>query len=490
MGSKIKSIRGKLLTGILLINSLIIIGIIIFATCFEIFYIKNIGRELNYFGEYIDKKVKDGIDESLENNILNQSKEKGFTVDIYDESDNLIFSTKPMGNGMGNHKNNMGKYMGMCTLGKEYEIGKNSKVYTMYERTENIEFLSAINKNNNYGYSIVTKTSISTIKNSVNIALKFLIIIFIPIMIFSIIIAVYFSNKFTKPIRKLNRVTDKISKLNFEEKVEVFTGDEIENLSNSINKISFEINKAFTELSDKNLELNKLLDKQKKEEKLKREFVSSVSHELKTPITVINGYAEGLKNNIVDREEDREFYIDVICDESEKMGILVKDLLDLYKLESKSFSLKKEKFYLNNLIEEVINIFSIRLRKEKINVSLNLEEVWISGDKIRIGQVLNNFIDNAICHVDENKEIIIQTNYYDDKNKVKVSVYNSGEKIEEVKMEAIWYSFIRESNHRGSEENRVGLGLAIVREIVNLHGGKYGVNNKEHGVEFWIKLNI
>lgn len=479
-----------MLTGILLINSLIVIGIIIFATCFENFYIKNIGRELNYFGEYIDVKVEKGINEDVENDILNQSKTKGFTVDIYDKSNNLVFSTKPMGNGMGNHKNNMGKSMGMCTFGKEYEISSNSKVYTMYERTENIEFLSAINKNNDYGYSIITKTPISTIKNSVNIALKFLIIIFVPIMLFSIIIAVYFSNKFTKPIRKLNKITDKISKLNFEEKVEVFTGDEIENLGNSINKLSYEIKKAFTNLSDKNIKLNELLDKQKKEEKLKREFVSSVSHELKTPITVINGYAEGLRNNIAEREEDREFYVNVICDESEKMGVLVKDLLDLYKLESKSFSLKKEKFYLNNLIEEVINIFSIRLRNERINISLNLENIWLIGDKIRIGQVLNNFIDNAICHVDGNKEIIIGTKIYEDKNKVKISVYNSGEKIEECKKESIWYSFIRESEHRGSEDNRVGLGLAIVREIINLHDGQYGVENKEHRVEFWVELNI
>ncbi|HSQ89489.1 HAMP domain-containing sensor histidine kinase, partial [Romboutsia sp.] len=335
-------------------------------------------------------------------------------------------------------------------------------------------------------YSIVCKTPISSIKNSVETSSNFLFIIFIPIIALSIFMAIWFSNKFTKPIIQLTHISNKISDLDFDEKVHIYTNDEIEVLGNSINTLSSKIKNTMDDLKAKNEELEILINNKIKQEKLKREFVSSVSHELKTPITVIHGYAEGLRSNILDSEEDKQYYIDVICEESEKMGIMVNDLLYLYKLESNTFKIVKGKLNISDLIKSVVKKHEIILKDKEINIYLDLQEAYILGDKIRLEQVLNNLLDNAINHIDAKKQIKISTKLIN--NNIYIGVYNSGETIKENNLEKIWYSFVRLDKVRNSNDNRIGLGLSIVREILNLHDGIYGVENKKDGVEFWIEL--
>jgi len=298
--------------------------------------------------------------------------------------------------------------------------------------------------------------------------------------------AIWFSNKFTKPIIQLTYISNKISNLDFNAKVHIHTNDEIEVLGNSINTLSSKIKNTMDDLKAKNEELEILINNKIKQEKLKREFVSSVSHELKTPITVINGYAEGLRSNILDRQEDKQYYIDVICEESEKMGIMVNDLLDLYKLESNTFKIVKDKVNIEDLIKNVVKKHKIILKNKEININLDLQEAYILGDKVRLEQVLNNLLDNSINHIDAKKQIRIYAKSINDN--MHIGIYNSGETIKESDLEKIWYSFVRLDKVRNSSDNRIGLGLAIVREIINLHDGKYGVENKKDGVEFWIEL--
>lgn len=293
-------------------------------------------------------------------------------------------------------------------------------------------------------------------------------------------------NKFTKPIRQLTHISNKISNLNFEEKVNIHTNDEIETLGNSINTLSLKVKNSMDDLKVKNEELEILIDNKIKQEKLRREFVSSVSHELKTPITVINGYAEGLRSDILNNEEDKQCYIDVIFEESKKMGLMVNDLLDLYKLESNTFKITKGKVDLEGLIRSVVKKHEFILSEKLIDINLNLQKIYILGDKIRLEQVFNNLIDNAINHTFKQGEIKIYTKLLNDD--VYIGIYNTGENINENDFKKIWYSFVRLDKARSSSDNRVGLGLSIVREIITLHDGKYGVENKENGVEFWIKL--
>lgn len=460
---------------------MIIIGIGLFVFNFKDVYIKYMSEELNSFGEEVKAYLSDGINENTYDKISTLSKQKNINLEIYDKNGYLVFSNKSMQGEKGHMRN-------MCSITNEHYVNKNLTSYVMVEKSDNIEFLSTITNTSNDDYTIVTKTPISSIESNIKITSKYLFLIFVPIIIISILMAIWFSNKFTKPILKLNEATDKIANLDFDGKVNIKTGDEIEKLGDSINVLSSKIHSTLNNLQEKNQELEILINNKIKQEKLRKEFVSSVSHELKTPITVINGYAQGLKSNIVQSKEDKEFYVDVIYEESEKMGLLVKDLLDLYKLESKTFSIKKESVNINKLILEVVKNFDIKIKEENINLCLNLENENVNLDKIRIEQVLNNFIDNAIFYVDDKKEI--QINTIKDNNKLRVSVYNSGEHIADEDLEKIWTSFVRIDKSRTSSENRIGLGLSIVREIVKLHDGEYGVLNKPGGVEFYFELNL
>ena len=484
-----RSIKNKLLTGIILINSIILIGICIFRFGFEDFYIKQTSKELSKFGRSVGDLIGEGPEDDLINYISKYGESKNVSIDIYDKNDLLIFTNNYTS--MNRNDNNMVGKRGMSkknrfVITNEYIIDKNLESYVISDKLQGIEFLATITQLDNNLYSIVCKTPISAIKNSVDTASSFLFIIFIPIIVLSIFMAIWFSNKFTKPIIQLTHISNKISDLDFDEKVHIYTNDEIEVLGNSINTLSSKIKNTMDDLKAKNEELEILINNKIKQEKLKREFVSSVSHELKTPITVIHGYAEGLRSNILDSEEDKQYYIDVICEESEKMGIMVNDLLYLYKLESNTFKIVKGKLNISDLIKSVVKKHEIILKDKEINIYLDLQEAYILGDKIRLEQVLNNLLDNAINHIDAKKQIKISTKLIN--NNIYIGVYNSGETIKENNLEKIWYSFVRLDKVRNSNDNRIGLGLSIVREILNLHDGIYGVENKKDGVEFWIEL--
>lgn len=485
-----KSIKNKLLTGIILINSLIIIGICFFKFGFEDFYIKNTAKDLNSFGKNIEELISEENYNDLDSYIYKHCDNGSNSIDIYDTDGELIFTSDKYNlndhKGMNSYKKKGVYKRNRYNVINQYKINENLDAYILLDTKQGIEFLSTIHIDDDNYYTIISKTPISAIKNSVGIGTKFLFIIFIPIILLSIIISMYFSKKFTKPIIELNNISNKIANLNFDEKVNVKTNDEIGVLGNSINMLSHRIKENIKDLESKNNELEDLINHKLKQEKLKREFVSSVSHELKTPITVINGYAEGLRSNILENEEDKAYYIDVICEESEKMGFMVNDLLDLYKLESNTFKIEKEKVDLEDLIKKVYKKHELIMKEKEINIKLDLEKVYTLGDKIRLEQVLNNLIDNAINHVDNKKELKIVLKK--DNESVDIEVYNSGKKIKEEDLEKIWYSFVRLDKARTSDGNRIGLGLAIVRQIIGLHNGSYVAKNKENGVEFHIKL--
>lgn len=484
-----RSIKNKLLTGIILINSMILVGILVFRFGFENFYIKHTSKELSEFGEKISNTLIQTGASELDKYIPTYSESENISVDVYDKDDLLIFTNGNIP--MGNHRNNMNSKGNMyrknrLSIKDEYKVSKDLESYIIEDKSKKIEFLATITLTDDNLYSIVCRTPISAIKNSVTTASNFLLIIFVPITILSIFMAIWFSNKFTKPIRQLTHISNKISNLNFDEKVNIHTNDEIETLGNSINTLSLKVKNYMDDLKVKNEELEILIDNKIKQEKLRREFVSSVSHELKTPITVINGYAEGLRSDILNNEEDKQYYIDVIFEESKKMGLMVNDLLDLYKLESNTFKITKGKVDLEGLIRSVVKKHEFILSEKLIDINLNLQKIYILGDKIRLEQVFNNLIDNAINHTFKQGEIKIYTKLLNDD--VYIGIYNTGENINENDFKKIWYSFVRLDKARSSSDNRVGLGLSIVREIITLHDGKYGVENKENGVEFWIKL--
>lgn len=325
------------------------------------------------------------------------------------------------------------------------------------------------------GYFIGEK-AIKEIQTSTQIARVFLGLASIGTLLIGSVIVYFLSKKLTKPITEITQVAGEISKLNFDKKVNVDSEDEIGLLASSINNISDKLNKVLTELRND-------IEREKQLEKMRRNFISNVSHELKTPLSMIAGYTEGLKYNIAKEKADKDYYYDVIIDETDKMNLLIEELLELSSYESGNFSIKKENINISDLLNNTIEKYKLKLNERQVKLHLKIKEnVYINADKLRIEQVITNFLDNMIKYVEQNGNIKIELE--ESENNIKLLLYNSGEKIEESEIKNIWESFYKaEKSKKGT-----GLGLSIIRAIIELHGGSYGVENKDYGVEFFVTL--
>lgn len=276
--------------------------------------------------------------------------------------------------------------------------------------------------------------------------------------------------------------------LNFSEKCIVKSDDEIGNLGNTLNFLSESLNGAMNSLRKANEKLKNDIEQERKLEKMRKEFVGGVSHELKTPISLIEGYAEGIKDNVF-QDEDKDYYIDVIIDEAKKMGSLVTDMLDLSQLESGNFKLKCEDFYIDKLINSTVRKYYTLFNERKIDVHLNLNDnVLTYGDSMRIEQVLTNFITNAIRHTENNGKISIDMRGGSDR--VYVYVKNWGDNIEKEDLPKIWDKFYKIDKSRNRSLGGTGLGLAITKNILILHKSDFGVENFNGGVAFYFSLEL
>ena len=309
---------------------------------------------------------------------------------------------------------------------------------------------------------------------------------FITLLI-TVLWAFYISDRFTKPITEINNTAKRMAELDFSKSLNIEGEDEIAQLSRSINYLSHRLDEAIGELNRKNKKLESDIDKGKKVDAMRREFVSNVSHELKTPIFLIQGYAEGLRANVASDEEKRSFYCDVIMEEAEKMDIIVKDLLDLSQIEAGKIELNRCDFDIAQMVEDTLKKLQPLFAEKQIETAYETaSEAWVSGDPLRIEQVLVNYLNNAINHTDSRKQIRITIQK--EESKVRVSVFNAGQTIPEELLDRIWASFYKVDQARSRSCGGTGLGLAIVRAIQQAHGNGYGVRNLEQGVEFWFDI--
>ncbi len=339
------------------------------------------------------------------------------------------------------------------------------------------------------GDILLLRTPLAAISENAAIANDFLMITGILSLLLGSIWAYLFSKKFTKPILKLNKIAQNMAGLDFTETYEITTKDEIGDLGESINFLSKELESAIVELQAKNRQLEEDIEKERKIDQMRKEFVSNVSHELKTPLSLIQGYAEGLKLNVIDDERNKQFYCEVIIDEAAKMDTLVKDLLHLSQIDSGYYKLDKTDFDLSSLIDYIASKFQVIFAdKDIVSIIDKPESLFVCGDIMRVEQVLVNYITNALQHVDENKTIKLGAQIKLDK--VRVSVFNTGKNIPEEETEQIWTSFYKIDKARTRDYGGYGLGLSIVRAILEQHQNEYGVINMENGVEFWFELAI
>ena len=344
-------------------------------------------------------------------------------------------------------------------------------------------------------YNLYIRIPISAIEESVKISNNLLLFIGGIVILISGIIASFISRKFTEPILELNNIANKMAKLDFSQKYRIKdTEDEINDLGKSINTMSDKLEKTIKQLRGTNIELEKDIEEKSKIDEMRKQFISDVSHELKTPIALIQGYAEGLVENVNSDEESRKFYAEVILDETNKMDILVKQLLELMKLEYGKREFNNKKFNIVELINEVIRRCNVMIQENNIKIEFeNDNNLCVYADDFYIEQVITNYLTNAIKHAKEvagERKIVINAKINEKSNKVRISVYNTGDNISQEDLDRIWGRFYKVDSSRNRNSGGTGIGLALVKAIMNNYKNSYGVENKVGGVEFFFEMDL
>ena len=338
------------------------------------------------------------------------------------------------------------------------------------------------------GLIIVLRMPVEQLYSSIRFAVSFFAFVALAFILIEIAAILFITNAFTRPIIDMSRIAKKMSDLDFNAMVDVRSHDEIGELGNSMNVLSTRLKKTISELKTANLEMSYNIDKRKQLEDMRQEFLSHASHELKTPIALIQGYAEGLKDSVNDDPESRDFYCDVIIDEATKMNKLVMRLINLNHLESGDDSLTIERFDLTELTRSIINASDILLKQRGAKVKFEqTDSVYVWADEFMMEEVITNYYSNAVHYVKEGGEIRV---WFERKgDNVRVSVFNEGDKIDEKHIDKLFIKFYKADEARTREYGGSGIGLSIVEAIMKAHNRDYGVYNAENGVVFYAELD-
>ncbi|MBW5467067.1 HAMP domain-containing protein [Brevibacillus formosus] len=287
----------------------------------------------------------------------------------------------------------------------------------------------------------------------------------------------YYSRRIAAPLLRMDNMTQKMAKLDFSEKIPIKTEDEIGSLSRNINRLSDMLHAHIVRLEQD-------IEKEKRLEQTRKEFIAGVSHELKTPLSIMESCLYILKDKA--DSPKRDYYFAAMEDEVKKMNLLVADMLELAKYESGTYRMQKDSFRIDVLLEKVCVKLAPDLAGKQLQLHHRLAPVEVIANQHRIEQVIVNFLTNAIRYTPEQEDIVISTVEAEDT--VKICIENKGVHIPAEQLEKIWDRFYRVEHSRNRSTGGTGLGLAISKQILELHGAVYGATNTEEGVLFYFEL--
>ncbi|MBR4671524.1 MAG: two-component sensor histidine kinase [Butyrivibrio sp.] len=371
---------------------------------------------------------------------------------------------------------------------KKLQKGENYTLQLDTDRVNDIEYLEM------WGivgedYLVFVRTTVQSIRDNVKISNTFMAMTAFTALSIGAILVLFISKKVTAPIQKLYHISDEMKRLNFEAKFEDsgVHKNEIDILGQNMNELSEILEASIKDLKNANIALKQDIAKKEEIDEMRKEFLSNVSHELKTPIALIQGYAEGLKEGINDDEESKDFYCEVIMDEASKMNIMVKKLLTLNQLEFGNEGATMERFDIVELVKNYIKSAELLARQKEATVKIgNYKPIFVWGDEFRVEEVLQNYYSNALNHIGGERVVDIKITEKD--NKVRVSVFNTGNPIPEDSLKHIWDKFYKVDKARTREYGGSGVGLSIVKAIMESMNQDYGVINYDNGVEFYFEL--
>ena len=350
--------------------------------------------------------------------------------------------------------------------------------------TEYIELWGTLTDNQ----IVLMRSPIESIQTSAHVANRLLLYVGIVVLLLGLVVNLILSRKVTDPIRELVNISEKMSQLDFDVKYRGGGDNEIDLLGCHMNRLSSTLEKTISELKTANNNLQGELNKKAEIDEMRKDFISNVSHELKTPIALIQGYSEGLKDCVNSDEESRDYYCDVIIDEAGRMNKLVKNLLELNQLEFGNENVSMERFDIAELLSNCIKANDILIRQNEITVNLVSDRpVFVWSDEFKVEQVVNNYLSNAIHYCGNEKHIEVRVIRKEDV--VRISVFNSGDPIPDDALPHLWTKFFKVNKARTREYGGSGIGLSIVKAVMESLNHDYGVINHTNGVEFWFELD-
>lgn len=323
------------------------------------------------------------------------------------------------------------------------------------------------------------ESPVEAIKEATTFFNGLLLKVFIIAIIVGSIVVYLISAKISKPIKDLANVSKKMTELDFSAKYDnkYNRKDEIGILGDSMNDLSSKLEDTIENLKDANAKLTEDIHRKEKLDIMRQEFVANVSHELKTPIAIISGYAEGLVSGIADSKEDRDYYCEVIMDETGKMNKIVRQLLNLSSIEKGNEEIELEDINLANLVSGLINSLGAMTKEKNLNIKVDIDsDIIIKSDELKADEVIRNYLTNAINHVDENKLIKVYTENISG-DKIRLCVYNSGAILSNENLKLIWEKFYKVDKAHTRSYGGSGLGLSIVKSISIQLGTECGAYN-------------
>lgn len=335
-------------------------------------------------------------------------------------------------------------------------------------------------------YIIDISTSYASISQATDISLKFSLVVGLLVMIMAVVAFSRMSSLVIQPVTQITEVANQIAHLDFSQKCDVSDKGEIGIMAQSINTMSDFMQSHIAQLETANQQLLADIEAKKAQDEARKNLVSNLSHDLKTPIGLIAGYADGLRSGMVKTEEEVKEYCDVICDESDRMMTMILKMMELFRLESGTVDLEIEEFDLADLLNYVVEIFNIEVERAHMDFSADYDDgLYIRSDYFSVEQIITNYMQNAVSHMGAGNTLHVSVQ--DVGESYRVNVFNSAEHLTLDEMHRIWDSFYRLDKSRTSRKQS-GLGLSIVRSNMELLGGAYGVENAEGGVIFWAEF--
>ena len=482
------SIKRQMMTVFVgLILFMIVVFMIVNGSFLEKYYISNKKSEFIKVYTMVQEGVENGTisSETPEKDLGRLTEKNNISIAVIDSEYNVVYT-------------NVREKQMMVVQLFGYLYDKNHQ--EVLEKTDSYDICKSVDPQNNTEYLtmwgnfdngdiFIMRSPLESIRSAVTIFNRFIGVVGGCVILVSVLLAWYFSKRITEPIKELATLSQRMAELDFDAKYTSGGSNEIGVLGENFNRMSERLEQTISNLKEANYKLQKDIEQKEKRENMRSEFLGNVSHELKTPIALIQGYAEGLKEGVNDDPESREFYCEVIMDEAGKMNRMVKNLLALNQLEFGEDDVQFERFDITSLISGVLQSLDILIEQKEAQVIFRHKNpIYVWADEFKVEQVVRNYVNNALNHVDGEKVIEIKITQENDV--AKITVFNTGTPIPEEDLPHIWEKFYKVDKARTREYGGNGIGLSIVKAIMDSFGKGYGAINHTNGVEFWFELDM